>query len=68
MFTYEVTREAVNLELFPQNEPRASSVCYGRLVLIMVEYYILSESLIAITDMYQTVFRSIAIMFKTYNL
>lgn len=34
----------------------------------MVEYYILSESLIAITDMYQTVFRSIAIMFKTYNL
>lgn len=47
--TYDVTNEAMNMDLFPEDKPFDISVLfYGRLVLIMVDYHILSESLRAI--------------------
>lgn len=56
--TYDVTNEAMNMDLFPEDKPFDISVLfYGRLVLIMVDYHILSESLRAITDVYQTVLK-----------
>lgn len=56
--TYDVTNEAISLDLFLEDKPFDISVFFnGRSVLIMVDYYILSESLRAITDMYQTVLK-----------
>ena len=56
--TYDVTNEAISLDLFLEDKPFDISVFFnGRSVMIMVDYYILSESLRAITDMYQTVLK-----------
>ena len=56
--TYDVTNEAISLDLFLEDKPFYISVLFnGRSVLIMVDYYIFSESLRAFTDVFQTVLK-----------
>ena len=56
--TYDVTNEAISLDLFLEDKPFYISVLFnGGSVLIMVDYYIFSESVRAITDVYQTVLK-----------